>query len=1021
LADLQRLFEEEWADEGRLHGWPRALVCKLLAELLLVGVAADWVRTWLVSIEPTTFRGEDLEDALADAVEHARAWIIAGEIVRARATFQRALRAAFGNEAKDDQLKACLVWAVRANRQDPAAAPERLAQMAAAVLSLDGAEAERYVAPDLVRAAVDAGARPARVLVEWALRNDVRGWTEALAIFIDGLARRATDASGVLSACYRALVLPFARAADIDPMAQLGKALRTAQEYQELDALAEAIEVIALGSTRPALREALAGRSDAAAELLRDNAVTDRTAPGQIIDAFEGLSLTLRELQERVRRIEDVEDLVRRLKPNAYSYRWELILGPFISRAADDELVAIAAAIPENGYAWNVLVTIAGRLIDLGDGRVGAILERAIRNSRAGGWSERYDGGSRLASYELLVSRSPQEGRRRAWEALRNDYAAGEVGAINLFAAWNRIVAMLAPDVSPTETWEQVSRHVAALVAHAPLGEPLALPPAEDPHDSVAAANAVSRFVAAYLDHPALALAQGAQQFFTDRLLAGDAIAESVLAARLADPDSPKNGPLLVLSAVNQVRGGVPASMRQALRALARASDYLDRRVALAVIGPSDSSELEDSSGMSASTRTPRIIRPLPVVFSLVHPAALPARQRPLPRRGEMLPTAEDAADLVSTVRAELDLIAEWAGVQPEALYNYVAERANARLQQGGQDDEPAVRDELRRLGLEITYRRPRPRRVERAMAEAAATLVDCGRLDERHFAALDRIFRNADPHFLVARPTRRPPTIAAIPERANSQYVGRDWTQGVTPHNAVVGRTIHRTSSAESNARLTACQNSDDDGWVVLAEETWLRWLDWKLATETRVGCRLEPRLRARRNRRRRVRETGDGEDIDGDAVAGQALNAHVAELSHLMVSEYLQRARAPYSAVVRNMTYRFETPADSWLAFNPALAELIGWLPAMDGLFRWVDTDGNVAAESIWWQDGSTHQRPPLFEEEVGCGWLVRVSVRSWHQLATVMGTCVDWRRVARLAQEQDPREIEGYEPVPETQARE
>ena len=405
-----------------------------------------------------------------------------------------------------------------------------------------------------------------------------------------------------------------------------------------------------------------------------------------------------------------------------------------------------------------------------------------------------------------------------------------------------------------------------------------------------------------------------------------------------------------------------------------------------------------------------------------------------------MLEPAQDAVDLVSVFRAELDLIANWADVQPEALYQYVADRAITSLPAGSQDyafndDEPALRNELNRLDLEVTMRRPRPRRVERAMAEATAMLIDHGRLEERYLSALDRLFRNADPHFLIARPTRRPSIVAPIRERAESRYVGNDWTAGPSADDAVAGRMMPTMSNLPvdsqrgptTDSRLPDTFNDSavaaesagtaDDGWIVLAEETWLRWLDWKQATETRVAARLEPKLRALIDTEE---ETADPDDIDGDTSAGQALAIHVAEFSHLTADEYLMRARASYSIVVRNITYRFETPGKGWLALNPSLAEHLGWRPASDGLFRWLDADRKVVAESVWWQDGFAQQRPPLFDDEVGYGWLVRVSASGWQKLSAAVGACVDWRRVARLAQEQPPNGVVEWIPVATEQAR-
>lgn len=1034
VAKLQQLFEVEWSDERRRDAWPNALVRATLVELLRAGAPGEWVRTWLARVEPTTFRGEDLETDLPDAVAQARAWASAGDVVAARTTFARALRAAFGNEAKDDQLSACLAWAVRANAEDPAGAPERLSRMAAAVLSLDGSEAQGYVAPDLLDAGVAAGARPARALVEWALANDIREWVSALTRFLDGLVTRAPAAGGTVSTCYRALVLPFSRSAAVHSVARIGAALRAQQDSRELDALTRAIDVVALGSTRPSLREAVAGRPEEAAELLRDEGVSDPTAPEQVVDAFEGLSLTLRELRGRVRSVADVQDLAGRLKPNAYSYRWELILAPFLSGATPDELVAAAEAIPHNSYAWRVLADIAARMLGLGDPRARAVIDSVVQASRAAGWWERYDGGSRLSAYELLVRVAPDEGRQATWEAIRADIASGEVRVIDVFRSWDRVVAMLSSDTPASAIWDVVSRHVEALTAFAPRGEPLVLPAAEDSSNALAAVEAVSGLVARYLDHPTYALAQGAQQFFTDRLLAGDAVAEAVLVARLADDGSPKDGALLVLRAVALALGAVPASAREPLNALRHAPDYRDRRAASALLPLTVS-----TGGRDIGDDAPTLVeRPLPAVFTIVHPPAPPPRRRALPGRGAMLEPAEDAADLVSTFRAELDLLAGWADVQPEALYRYVAERATAYLPSDDQryafDDEPTLRDELRRLGLEVTYRRPRPRRVERAMAEAAAMLVDHGRIGRRYFSALDRLFRNADPYFLLARPVCRPAVVPPIPERAISKYVEDEWTTHVTTDEAATGSTMevgaialevtpHATLNAVAQQPPTlreAAAAGDTDAapgsgqWIVLAEETWLRWLDWKHPTETRVGVRLEPSLWAEVDPDEDLEEDSAPGDIDGDIAAGKALAAHLADFSHLMADEYPARARVPFSIIVRNTAYRFETPGGNWMALNPALAEHLGWQPAPPGLFRWVDAEGRVMAESVWWQDGFAQQRPPQFEEEVGHGWLVLVSADGWRQLAAAVGDCVDWRRVARLAQDQAPEGLIDWKPV-------
>jgi hypothetical protein len=1033
LRVLRDLLDKQWADDSRRGAWPDSLVRSMLTKLLALGAPQAWVSNWLKRLGPLAFSGDGRESELSDGISQARAWVSSGDVAAGRRTLERVLGATFGNEEKDDQLSSCIEWAQAANREDPARAAERLAQMAAAVVSLDGTAAQRYVAPSLLDAGLAVGARPARALVEWAFRNDVRGWVEGVSALLRGFAARTPTTAGLLSACYRSLVLPFAKSADVDTVTIIGGALRSIGDAEELNTLAQAIEIAALPSTRPALRAALAGTTDDIAYGSPDESATDPAAPGHVVEAFEGLSLTVKQLQSRVQSPLDVVDLAGRLKPNAYSYRWERILGPLLARSTADELVAIAAAVPQNDYAWRVLSEIAERLHNLGDVRALPVASRVLRASRAAGWSERYDGGSRISAYELHT-RLFQNGRIDAWNALRRDCAAGEVRALDLFREWARVVPMLAPTTPAVQIWDVVSDYVDALVQNAHRGEALSVPEAHEADDPGAAADAIHGLVMSYIDHPAIALAQGARRFFFDRLLAGDSAAEAAVGARLREPECSKAGALLTLRAFSKVRGTLPESLREPVRALRQAPSYADRRTATQLVEPDRTVPIDGSSSLVAPALG-SVHPPLPALFTIIHPAAPPRRREPLLPRGGMLEPAREPADLVSLYRAELDLIAKWAEIQPEALYRYVADRAVASLPVGNRDyafdDEPDVREGIRRLDLEVTYRRPRTRRVERAMGEATAMLVDHGRLTQRHMPALDRIFRNADPFFVVVRPGRRPSTIAPIPERANSDYLRDGWTSHVTTDHAVTGRVMrkerdpliaepegatksHVFNAPHDDSLLQSQNKSADSAWIVLAEETWLRWLDWKLPTETRIGVRLEPRVWASMLPEESYEVPADDGVVDGVAAAGQTLDMYVADSSHLTADEYLSRAGAGYSLIVRNVTYRFETGSDAWLAFNPALAEYLGWRPSTEGLFRWLDSTGSVVAESMWWEDGFSQQRPPGRDDEVGGGWLVRVSQDGWRQISAAVGECVDWRRVARHAEKQRTAQLVDWDPV-------
>lgn len=72
-------------------------------------------------------------------------------------------------------------------------------------------------------------------------------------------------------------------------------------------------------------------------------------------------------------------------------------------------------------------------------------------------------------------------------------------------------------------------------------------------------------------------------------------------------------------------------------------------------------------------------------------------------------------------------------------------------------------------------------------------------------------------------------------------------------------------------------------------------------------------------------------------------------------------------------------------WLAFNPACAKILGWRLSKDGMFVWLDNDGNKMVESVFWQSGNTFYRNRS-NQEVGDGWLVLASDKAIATLQSI-----------------------------------
>ncbi|MHB1330215.1 MAG: hypothetical protein ACYC2K_18600, partial [Gemmatimonadales bacterium] len=324
----------------------------------------------------------------------------------------------------------------------------------------------------------------------------------------------------------------------------------------------------------------------------------------------------------------------------------------------------------------------------------------------------------------------------------------------------------------------------------------------------------------------------------------------------------------------------------------------------------------------------------------------------------EFLPPTDDAAELISPFRGEARLIAEIANVQPEAVYQRTAE---LMVEMGGAGFDNAERELRRRLDgmeLKLVFRRPRAALARRALGVAATELIDAGRIPEEALESIDIILRAGDPMMLLHRPGLRPAWIESIRERADNGHYGAGWEARV---------------SIDQSALL---QSEEIVDGVVLAEETHLRWLEWDRPEETRIGAAV------------------------GGVPPTTLLNEddpllHLCvEWQHELVEDYDGLVGPAKHIVGVQNGYRFETPGERWLAFNPAVARSLGWVRDFTGLFRWTDTSGSVMVETLLWQDGLYEQQAPKPKVEVGWGWLVKASPAGWAQIGdvyTVRSRCV------------------------------
>lgn len=175
----------------------------------------------------------------------------------------------------------------------------------------------------------------------------------------------------------------------------------------------------------------------------------------------------------------------------------------------------------------------------------------------------------------------------------------------------------------------------------------------------------------------------------------------------------------------------------------------------------------------------------------------------------------------------------------------------------------------------------------------------------------------------------------------------------------------------------------------VVVGALTKLKGLDWRTPVEIRqeVVCPVATRI---------TKQDGGYSSCFYETIS------KTLRYPHLLFD------KTPMPLIIRHFALGTPTPGEDWLALNPAVGRQLGWKPGSEGLFRWVDTDGQVMVESLWWNDGDFFSDTGHSGEQVGEGWLVLAKQDAFMQL------CRQYQPLKRVAVLERRYQKDGRKPM-------
>jgi hypothetical protein len=956
---MRSAFEQKWDNPETVQFWPTDVRRQVILAFGRHGSPRNWVVEKLRDLEGEMLDGRDASGRVEECEQQAKAWLALGDKESARHQIDQMMRMSFAvGYRKDYQLNTWIEWLGDINKIEGDKAAERIAWFARAITSLEETTegpAARYAANELLAVAHRWSPRRAISLFRFFFDEGVIWHEEAVRVLLWKALEADNPPTQAVTLSLANFVLPVATAADPELVALLIQ--QTASSRGSQSALETAQHVLgkaniyALPSTRSAWRRGIAHGLDQLGLDLRSAGLgpadlrPDREGEGSagLLRLKDGSFLTLREAKERVSSISDLQVLMAEAADGPW-FDWELVVGQLTKNADPAGFQALADLFQPSHRSAQILATLSETLSARSQVQEGwCVGEQALGKSKAYGWDRRYDGGSRIAAFRALVRAEPGRGRERTWgtliQDLREEYWYPQSIALNL----RDILPLLCEPLPVREIWAEIEQYVRCLFESSPLpaGGPvdLDLQPARD-----SASAAIADLLVLHIDHPAIAVAQAAQKTVAELMLTREPAMEKATREVLGGNESQQQRALMVLDAVSLRKPGVVAAFKQDILSLYASPNYGIQRAAQIL-------------GERLGVRRPSVALPiiaLPAIYKLSLPresiVGLTAPRDVSPTAP--LPDSADPTELVGPWYDHMRAVAEEARLPAiNVCYRAVQiMRDMAPESSWNRQGERRLMNALDQVGLRIAFRRPRAELAHRAIFHVVAELVSAGILDPDKLRQLEEVLRSYDPVMVLAEPTLRPVDIEPIAGSREPGSRREQWpAQMKLPYEPVKRKTA--------------------GGFVILAEETRLRRLEWGAPSETRRSV-----IRA-------YEAQSLQQDSGNGSLFARAVNRLVAEYPTLDVDTETQ------AFVIRHEAYGYESSGQNWLALNPLVARQLEWNWAEDGLFRWADNDGQTMVESVWWADGLVGQSPPHLEDEVGEGWLVLASEPAWEAMESLV----------------------------------
>ena len=973
LVGLHDLFQMEWSDPASRSHWPTSVRRSVIKHFIKAGCSTPWVTQALQQLDDSVPVDTDVSGRVGDCVEHAEAWAKAGDLTQARRFLELAIETSFGvGYRKDYQMDRWISLLAKINEIEPENAAERTAKYAHGVRDLEESTDGRVVtsAAALLLATTFRWS-PVRAtrLFFWFGDQGVMNYWSGMAALVDEAIKSPGPAPRAALMVTKEFLLPFDAFGNTGLMTRTVERLAaSAGEHRTIDDVRSLVERVGLDA-RPSVRPTLLrGLKEGAANVglpvgivgagIDEASGTDdvQYSPRHLHLKDGADSLNYEEVRARVTSVAALGELLEQEDDGSF-FDWV----PLATEIAQDAtnvatLTNLAALFKNNRRSVRILTEVSVRLEELGNYTAAwDVGEEALKSASEYDWHPRIGGGSKIAAARAL--RNLDQGRAVSliWETLLSDLqdVEGLIGTIP--EVMEDLLELLDPSVAVEDIWGEIEAHTSELMGATcppapwdPFEEEITV---DNPHRSMV------DLIVEHLGHPCYPVVQAAQRCLGQLLLEGSDYVADALLVDLAKSDERQEYALMIIDAVSSVEPKAVDEFQDVVCRLVHSPSWLVRRISRTII---------DNCGWPQPASI-TLLRPLPAGYYSDNLLVARALDAPYAADQPVATTvgSENPSGFLSLFEADLQIVANVADVPVHRLRERVIQimhQLAPRETVWSPEAERRLGSDLRSVGIRLAFAKPQVKIARSAMFLAVAELADGGQISRHGNDMLGSVLRTYDPRMVLERPSSRPPQISGV---------------------GLFDETSDGETWATDAAKALSCTDWIPDGnRLLLAEATNLeKRRDRASYAETRYSVLSDGRVAWR--------------DLESSPhlMFGNATRKLVAEYQELGAD--LETS----DLVILHAALWIDTPGANWLALNPAVGVRLGWSIADDGYFRWLDDQGRMMAESIWWTDG--HMKvfaDGLPDDEVGEGWLVLVSEPAMEQIQGAFGPLSRKSAVAR-----------------------